>query len=374
MLHEYKSGRLELFGLYYLHLFKRKTTQSTRLPNDESLKKEVTSLQIVGILLSGIIGVVCVFPMVWFDIQYQHSPWYIHYSINLFTILFFTIIEFYLLFVLSLRCVHHLGVKVNIHANEKDYLRSGAFSITNILARAALEINEPEISLFGINPFRQVSKRNLLMLGILYKVKIILSNVVLKYGLLFFVGKEIGGVSVFYEALFVEFFWNAVVIHKVILESRLRIFGFILANQVCALMEEQKFVDNLSQSCKMTCLRAIGNTIVFTKNYHPNMVILLLECKELLQIKEPKNLDNWGLFIQDLHALKADEQNFVRDLLCISAAFDGKISNLETTVLQEAFDEYDAVYFMRLKKLQQHIIHGELEAAKQLCGLDFIAG
>lgn len=370
----YQTGFLERFGLYYLKIFRRRTMSFDQLPNDQTIKNRIDRITLLGILSSGIIGILCVFPMIWVDVKFESTPWYIHYGWVALATIIFTLIEFYGLFLISLRSVHEVAEIVNIHATNKEYQLQGPFSILNILSRTALEINEPEMNILGINPFQKVSRKNLLLLGFMYKLKIILSNMILKYSLLFLFGKHILGIPILYEALLVECFWNTIVIRKVILESRLRLFGFVLANQIT----DQLGLDNhhlqLSPQAKMACLRAIGNTIVLTKNYHPNMVILLLECKNQFDIHTPDQLDDWNLFIKDLSSLSEQERNAVLDLLCIAAAFDGKISDLEKKYLHEAFQEHADIYFNRLDKLQQFLTQGRIHAAYDLCKIDFIAG
>lgn len=370
----YQTGFLEKFGLYYLRIFRRKTLPFAQLPDDQTIKNRVNRITIFGILSAGLMGVLCVFPMIWVDVKFESTVWYIHYGWVALATIFFTLIEFYLLFLISLRSVHEVAEIVNIHATNKEYQLQGPFSILNILSRTALEINEPEMDILGINPFQKVSRKNLLLLGFMYKLKIILSNIILKYFLLFLFGKNILGVSILYEALLVECFWNMVVIRKVILESRLRLFGFVLANQITDQLSIDQHTLQLSPQAKIACLRAIGNTIVLTKNYHPNMVILLLEFKNLFEIHTPAQLDDWKIFIENLSSLAESEKNITLDVLCIAAAFDGKISDLERQYLHEAFKEHATLYFKRLENLQLYLTQGRIHAAHDLCKIDFVAG
>jgi hypothetical protein len=175
----YRPGFIEKFGIFYLKVFQKRTVTRDRIPTDEYLIAAVKKISVLAIMASGIIGIACVFPMVWVDVHYSEAPWYVHYGWLALITLIGTILEFYLLFLVSLKSVHEVAELVNIRATNKEYNLEGPFSIINILSRTALEMAEPEISLFGINPFKQVSKRNLLLLGILYKLKIIVTNIIL---------------------------------------------------------------------------------------------------------------------------------------------------------------------------------------------------
>lgn len=371
---QYRPGLLEKFGLYYLRIFQRSSRPMQELPSDHTLRKRIRTISWLAILASALTGALCVYPMIWADLQYESSTWWIHYGIVAGVTLFLTLIEFYILFLIALKTVHELAETLYIHNQESDYFFQGPFSILNILSRTALEIQEPEMEILGINPFEKVSKRNLLVLGILYKLKILLSNLILKYCLLFLVGQKLFGISILYEAIVVEIFWNAVVIRKVILEARLRLMGFVLANTLCASLKQSTELQTLSASAKEATLRAIGNTVVLTRNYHPNMIILLLEFREVLDLMQLEPLDDWSVFLQQLSQLNNEERNFVLDVLTVAAAFDGRLSDLELDHLQEAYQNDKELYLLRLRKLQQFLTQGRLHAARSLCNLDFKIG
>ncbi len=370
-----KPAVLERFGLYYLNLFRKKDLTYTVFDfTDEELSRKVRKITSKGILLSAITGIVLVFPTVWVDHYFADERWYIHYGWVAAVTLVSVLIEFYLLFIIALKAVYEVSDIINMQAVPKDFLRSGVFSVKNILARTALELPDPELKILGIDPFKRISKKNLLVLGLIYKAKIFVTNLILKYGLKFMVGESIYGIPVLYEALFVEAFWNGVVLKRVVKEARLRLFGFALANHIADQVIKTKLGDELSPLAKTGCLRAIGNAVVMTQNYHPNMMILLLEFQELLQIHEENRYDDWGLFLQTLENVSDKERNFLLDLFTVSAAFDGRISNLENKNLRSAYGKDFDLYYPRLMKLTAHLKNGELNAAYALCRLDFIAG
>lgn len=371
---QYRPGLLEKFGLYYLRIFQRDSRPMQDLPSDHTLHRRIRRISWLAIVSSALIGALCVYPMIWADLHYASNTWWIHYGIVAGVTLLLTLIEFYFLFLIALKAVHELAETLYIHNQESDYFFQGPFSILNILSRTALEIQEPEMEILGINPFEKVSKRNLLVLGILYKLKILISNLIIKYGLLFLVGQKLCGISILYEAILVEIFWNALVIRKVILEARLRLMGFVLANTLCASLRHSTELQTLSASAKEATLRAIGNTVVLTRNYHPNMIILLLEFREVLDLMHLEPLDDWSVFLQQLNALSIEERNFVLDVLTVAAAFDGRLSDLELEHLKEAYQNDSVVYLQRLHKLQLFLTQGKLHAARSLCNLDFKTG
>lgn len=370
-----KPSRLERFGLFYLDFFKRLDTNHSVFDlTDAQITKRTKRITWKGIILSSIVGIVCVFPTVWVDVYFENKPWYVHYGwVTVVTILSI-VIEFYLLFIIALKAVYQVSKIINIHATEDELVENELFSVKNILARAALELPDPELKILGIDPFKRVNKKNLLVLGLLYKAKILLTNLVSKYALRLISEKTIFGVSILYEALFVEAFWNGVVIVRVIKEARLRLFGFALANKIALETLNENDLQQLSPLAKVGCLRAIGNAVVMTKNYHPNMIILLFRFQQMLHITKENKYDDWNLFLETLNTVSEKERNFLLDLFTVSAAFDGKLSDLEEENLKTVYGKDYGIYHSRLVKLTACLKEGKLNEALSLCKLDFVVG
>jgi hypothetical protein len=370
-----KPSLLERFGLYYLNFFKKiDNDDSVFNHTDEELTKKVNKITQKGIILSCIIGIACVFPTVWVDVYFAEKSFLVHYGWVVGVTIFSIAIELYLLFLIALKAVYEVSEVVNLRATESEFERDGLFSVKNILARTALELPDPELKIMGIDPFKRISKKNLLVLGLLYKAKIFVTNIVLKYTLIFIVGKTIFGVSILYEAILVECFWNSVVIRKVIREARLRLFGFALANEIGKNVLEDNILGDLSDNARRGCLRAIGNAVVMAQNYHPNMIVLLIRFQQILKLSEPDKYDDWNIFIETLKQVSDKERNFLLDLFTVSAAFDGKLSKLETESLHTVYGKDYDIYKPRLMKLTDELINGKLNAALVECKLDFKAG
>ena len=370
-----KISLLERFGLYYLGLFKKYNPQKKVFNlSDNELAKKVKSITNKGMLFSALIGIICVFPTVWVDVKLTGDPFVKHYGWVAIVTIISIIIEIYILFLIALKAVYEVSKIINLHAKEESFIQDGVFSVKHILARTALELPDPELKILGVDPFKQISKKNLLVLSLLYKAKIFVSNVMLKYFLLFAIGKTIFGVSILYEALLVECFWNCVVIHRVVKEARLRLFGFAIANQIGNNVINSDVLAKLSPAAEVGCLRAIGNAVVMAQNYHPNMVILLLRFQQILKINNEEKLDDWDIFLDTLKNCTEEERNFLLDLFTVSAAFDGKLSKLELENLQSAYSDDFELYFKRLQQLTSDMKEGRLNAAIANSRLDFEKG
>jgi hypothetical protein len=375
---EFKNKKLPLlekFGVYYLRVFgTRELGHYVFDFTDEELNKKINRISNKGVILSAITGLVCVWPTIYIDLLKQNEPWNIHYAWTGGVTVISIAIEFYLLFIIALRAVHEVSELINIHAHKKDFLKSGPFNVTNILARTALELPDPEMHILGIDPFEQVSKRNLFILGLLYKLKIVLTNFFAKLLLRYGLGETIAGISINYIALPVECFWNGMVLHRVVKEARLRLMGFALSNHIADNLLHDQLLEQLSDEAKTGCLRAIGNAVVMAKNYHPNMIVLLLRFQHLLHIDKDKQYDSWDLFLGCLQKVSVKERNFLLDLFTVAVAFDGKISDLELNKMEEVYGAEYELYYPRLRQLTENLKAGKLHAAAELCRLDFIAG
>lgn len=370
-----KPSLLERFGLYYLDLFRKLDhDQQVFELSDTLLTQKVNRITFRGILLSSVIGILCVFPTVWVDVYFTDSPVWEHYGWVAGVTLVSILIEFYFLFIIALKAVHEVSDLVNLHGTQSELTNEGIFSVKHLLARAALELPDPELTILGIDPFKRISKKNLLILGLLYKAKIFVTNQVLKYALLFTVGHYLLGIPILYEALLVECFWNSVVIRRVVHEARLRLFGFALSHRIANRVIHEKRAEQLSPQAKVGCLRAIGNAVVMTQNYHPNMILLLMRFQNLLRITSENRYDDWELFIKTLQEVSAPERYFLLDLFTVAAAFDGKLSRMESEHLRSAYGEDYEIYHTRIRDLVGCLKAGKLHAAFALCRLDFEEG
>lgn len=368
-------SRFERFGLYYLNLFSSYRTEWNAFDTpDEELARRVTRITATGVFRSSLVGLFCVFPIIYVDLLFSEATAWVHYGWAVGVLIVATAIEFYFLFYISLKSVHQVSELIHLHDLTHESLQEGVFGVKNILARTALEIQDPELKILGIDPFKRISKKNLFVLGLLYKGKIIVTNLALKAVLRMTVGGFVFGVSILYVAIPVEIFWNSMVIHKVIREARLRLFGFALANKIADTASAEGYFSALSPDARKGCLRAIGNAVVMTQNYHPNMVILLLRFQDLLGIHEEDSFDDWPVFLETLRHVSEPERNFLLDLLTVAAAFDGKLSHVERQHLKEAYQDDYGLYVRRLTDLTAHLKHGRLNAALALCRLDFSKG
>ncbi len=203
---------LERFGLRFLSLFPRSNGAHAPFSlTDEELSVHVSWIMSQGLFLTSIVSILDVLPVVCLELQLKSATKLSSLMISLSTAGLTVALlpgELFFLFCISLYCAAALARFIDM--NKHDML--GIFDTDRLLSRAALELDDPRVVLERVDAFKSISRWNLLLLGLLYKLKIVLSNVVLKFvfGLIF--GDEF---PIYLVSFFTEVFWNCVVLYKV---------------------------------------------------------------------------------------------------------------------------------------------------------------
>jgi hypothetical protein len=369
-------SKFEEFGVFYLKRLKHQDEKLNKeIIGDDVLVSKVKSISLNGILLSAIIGFASAFLSVYSDVYFEEANPWVHYGWLIGVTAVATVVEIYLLFLIALKTVYKIADLSNIKfVRDEKTGNEFPFSIEQILARTALELSDPKQDLLGIDAFRRVPNYKMILIGIAYKLKISLSNFILRAIFKRIFGRTVMRVSVSYIAVPITGLCNAWSLNRIAGEARLRIFGYVLSNDISNKIITQQFLSKLSPEAKVGCIRAIANAVVLTRNYHPNMLLLLLRFKDLLGIDQPDEFDDWDKFIKTLETVSEEERFMLLDILTISAAFDGRVSRMEKKYLVEAYKEHYDVYYKRLMKLTSMLKEGRMQEAIALCKIDFIPG
>jgi hypothetical protein len=375
------AGFLETVGVkYYKYLAKQAGIDNMDavaiddLPADNIMCSLANSLTNFAAIIAFSIGALTTVVSVWFEWKYAGNlSNALYYSCYTLIILAMLVIEMAVLFWLGLRTVHGLACLTGQYHGHDDPL-ADTDSVPNMLARAALEVPDPVIHYLGIDPLKHVPKTQLLFVGVLYKAKVLLSSLLIKFILVRLFGKGSSRLGFQWVAIPVTGIWDAFVMYKVAREARLRLFGHRLARHIADDIMRPELMANLSAKAKEGAIRAVATMMVLSQNHHPNMLVLLIKLCETFEIQDSHEYDNWADFLSLLNEVTELERYFILDLLCVSAAFDGHLSRLEREHLPEAFGEHTEVYMQRVEELITALLDGRLHKAKDLCKLDFEAG
>lgn len=207
--------------------------------------------------------------------------------------------------------------------------------ISSGLVRAALELPNRKKFDINIDPRRESSKIIILLATIMYKLKISVTNFILKAMVRRMMGRAISRAWLNFLAVPVVALWNAVVCWLVIREVKIRLLGPSAANEVLNQLNSLDF--ELSSMAKLSLLRAVGSCIVKTADLHPNLEYLYRTLDEKIPEHTNVILDDSRLFLADLPQLKPKEQKIVLRMLVYAAILDGKITFREKRLLVNAF-------------------------------------
>lgn len=376
------AGFLEKSGVdYYRYLaknagiYKMAALTIDELPPDDTLRSISENITSLAAVIAFSVGALTTVASVWIEWKFAGQlDDFSYYALYGSVVLLMLCVELLVLFWLGLKTVHGLACLTGHHRASGDPYLPGDDSVPNILARAALEVPDPIIHYLGIDPLKYISKSKLVMVGVLYKAKVILSSLVVKFVLVRMLGKGGLRLGFIWVSIPVTGIWDAITMYKVAREARLRLFGNRLAQYIVQEIMTPELINNMSQKTKEGAVRAVANMVVLAQNYHPNMLVLLVKLSETLDIQEESEYDDWDEFLALLAVVSVEERYFLLDLLSIAAAFDGRLSKLERHYLPEAFGDLTEVYMQRIEQLRHLLLTGQLHAAKELCKLDFVPG
>lgn len=258
-----------------------------------------------------------------------------------------SIIEIGYLYWDTLRAVHALahaaGLDLFPEQDDDDAATAAA------MARAALEIPNPNTRLFGVDPHRETSRLRLVLASLAYKAKISVSNFLAKVLVRRALGRALVRTWLPFVAVPITAAWNAVVSYLVLREARLRAMGPSAAHQMMD-VAFAPIAAPLSDAGSAAAVRAVASSIVRTEDMHPNLVALLREVIARVTApaspasgggRRPPNeelpdIDDPHAFVRILGELPRDEALLALKILGVAAVMDGRLTRAERALVEEA--------------------------------------
>lgn len=241
------------------------------------------------------------------------------------------------------------------------------YSVKNMMVRSALELEDPAVEYLGIDPQKYVSQKWLVVRALLYKAKIVLTSITMRFILRKIAMRYGLRVGFAWIAVPVTAVWDAVVMHRTIKDAKLRLFGYHLSQFISEEIITDTLLQTYSPSVKEGCIRAISSIMVLSKNYHPNSIILLIRLNQNLAITDAKEYDNLDDFLEYLRLATPKEQHLLRTLAGISAIFDAKLNRDEKMALKRIFAEKNEQYINFCIELKELLVSGQIHQASSLC-------
>jgi hypothetical protein len=255
-----------------------------------------------------------------------------------------SIVEIAYLYWDGLRSVHKLAHVAGLDLFLDDTHIEGhgeRAAVAHAMARAALELPNPTGAVLGVDPRREASKLGLVLASIVYKLKISVSNFLIKAIVRRMLGRAFVRAWVPFVAVPITAIWNGLVAWLVIREARIRAMGpSAVVEMVSNVLSTHP--ETLSGDGQAAALRAVASSIVRTRDLHPNLVALLTYAKSRLgeadagAPERTRALDDSRSFLAALHTLVPIEQTLVLEMLSVAAVIDGRVTPSERRLLRDA--------------------------------------
>lgn len=204
-----------------------------------------------------------------------------------------------------------------------------------VLARAALEIPNPPRPMFGIDPRREASRLRILLATLVYKAKVSLTKFVMRTLLARIFGRAALRAWIPFVAVPITALWDALVCRRALREARLRAIGPSAAQELLGFVLAPH--PDPSPALREALMRAIGAAVVRSRDFHPNLIELLDDLKDMIGETDAEELDDVPRFIASLRRLKPSEQRSALQALVVACVLDGRVRHGERAVMSRAF-------------------------------------
>ncbi len=273
-----------------------------------------------------------------------------------------TIIEIALLYTDALRSVHELAMVAGINLGGAGSApeNSDRRAIATALARTAMELPTPPDNPYGINPHKAVSAWRLLLNTIIYKLKVTVTNFLIKLLVRRMAGRVALREWLYFIDIPVTATWDGAVAWIVIRNARICTMGPSAARALVQRVAQDH--PALSDHGKEMLLRAAAVTVVRRESLHPNLIALLREletlCGDVAKVQGPR-VDDDDHFVRTLGTLEAEELQVVLEVLAAAVVLDGRVGRGDKRLMADVLRATGRSAPLRgLKTLNKHFLAG----------------
>ncbi|MFT7579692.1 MAG: hypothetical protein ACI9MR_001358 [Myxococcota bacterium] len=278
-----------------------------------------------------------------------------------------TLIEVAILYRVALRAVHLIAREAGIQLVPRDGLTQSDEdrAVALALCRCALELPNPPENPFGIDPYREFSKWRVVISVIIFKLKITLTNFILRIAIRRVGGRAIVKAYLTFTDVFVTGAWDALVAWRMIRQARVRALGPSACETL--LSDILKGEGAVRREVFAVMVRAVATTIVRSRDVHPNLLALMRAIHRRAGTFELDELDDGVRFIDALDALEPHERGLVLEVLVLASFPDGKVSRAEMAYLETVLAAESRVLDRpALKALCRAFVRGERLDRRQI--------
>ncbi|MBN1251670.1 MAG: hypothetical protein JXR51_00635 [Bacteroidales bacterium] len=367
---EKKSPMMERAGIWYLKKINKKTQperidyQAYILDNQERdninriEKQAIINVVIAGTLSSIASGLAAFFSDSLIDENASifSNENLLYWGIVIGVTILASLIEIIYIYYDVMAKTHALAVAAHMELFPKD---TDEELIAVPIVRAALELPNKKEEDINIDPRKESSKIFIVLATIFYKLKISVSNFILKALVKRMLGRAISRAWLSFISVPVCAFWNGIVCWMVIREVKIRVLGPSAVNEI--LNKISISLDTISDKGKLALLRAIGSSIVRTADLHPNLEYMYRSFSQRFGKLPDAVIDDTHLFLAELNNVPDNEKEIVLQTLVFACIIDGKVNYREKNLLVNAFKTCNIPFqFSDIDKLRKHFRNGQL--------------
>ncbi len=344
---------MEKYGLWYLRRMRKKQplertdVKAYILDNQEREeinrieKQAIVNVTIAGVLSSIISGLAGFYADPLLDVATdffsKENLWY--WGIVMGVTIAVSLIEIFYIYYDMMAKTNALTKAAHLQLFMND---SKTDDIASSIVRAALELPNKKKSDIDIDPKKESSKLVIFLATVFYKLKVSVTNFVLKALVKRMMGRAISRAWLNFLSVPVCVLWNGIVCWLVIREVKIRVLGPSAANEILHRLEKQEV--GLSENVQLALLRAVGSCIVRTADLHPNLEYFYRILEETFEHPQGEVMDDSKLFLEELPQLETEEQHIVLNTLVYAAILDGKVTLRERKLLEKAFEMCDKIF------------------------------
>lgn len=381
MLNQQKSEKkstetlLEKIGVNYFNRLAKNLETNTEIhlkdiPSDRVLQVVSNNITLNTVIIAFLVGALTTVPAVVFEMYFHEAFSTFNYYLLLSTVtLVFLMIEVGVLYWIGMRSTYTLAHLTGCDEQDKNHKRDlpPEYDIDKMMVRSALELDDPIIEYLGINPHKNISQKWLVISALLYKAKIILTSIIIKFIFQKIAVRYGMRVSFVWIAIPVTAIWDAIVMYKVVKDARLRLFGYHLSKYLIEEVFTDEKMESYSPHIREGAVRCVSTIMSFSGSYHPNNIMLLIRLSQNFAIEEHKDYDDLSKLLEHLEVASEEEKHLLKILAGITASFDGKVNKAEKNALIEIFNEEDDVYMNFTKSLRKLLLSNRLHQSAKFC-------
>ncbi|MFN3847043.1 MAG: LBF_2804 family protein [Paracoccaceae bacterium] len=271
-------------------------------------------------------------------------------------------VEIALLYALALRGVARISQWSGLSLSEHD----GRGLFAHALARTALEFPNPQVEIYGIDPYARVANWKLTALNIAYKMKVGVSSFLVRVFLRRVASRVAirGVVPLLAGPLYAA--WNAYITWRILTEAQVRTLGPLAVNNLIAAHFQN--AKDLDDTAKDVMLHALAEMVTRGRDAHPNQIYLMARVRTALERTEEIALD-WPTMRRHLPALRSADQIRVLDVMTLSCIIGSHSHREQMVLLRSACQDCNVVLHEdRVNELRRSLRRGDKITVNDLSG------